>query len=104
MATKPKPLGLEEAAASGDTAATLTALRDLLARTIVHTGSARELASLSRQFVHVLGELESHKPPTQTRRSPLDELAERRRTTGGTGPRVQPRRTGASADRPNHLP
>lgn len=104
MATKAKPLGLVEAAASGDTAATLTALRDLLARTIVATGSAREIASLSRQFVDVLGTLEAHKPPTQTRRSPLDELAERRKTSAGTGPRVQPRRTGANADRPNHLP
>lgn len=105
MATKANPLGLVEAAASGDTAATLTALRDLLARTIVDTGSAREIASLSRQFVDVLGTLEAHKPPTtQTRRSPLDELAERRKAGGDKGPRVQPRRTGANADRPNHLP
>lgn len=95
MATKAKPQGLVEAAASGDTAATLTALRDLLARTIVGTGSARELASLSRQFVHVLTELETRKPPTQKRRSPLDELAERRMASVGTGPRIKPRQADA---------
>lgn len=105
METKAKPLGLVEAAASGDTAATLTALRDLLARTIVDTGSAREIASLSRQFVDVLGTLEAHKPPTtQTRRSPLDELAERRKAGGDRGPRVQARRDARNADTPTYQP
>ncbi|MEW1930541.1 hypothetical protein AB0362_00025 [Rhodococcus sp. NPDC079359] len=91
MATKTAPLDLVEATASGDTTATLIALRDLLARTIADTGSAREIASLTRQFVDVLGELDGRKPAKPTKQSPMDELAEIRKARGNTGPRIKPR-------------
>lgn len=95
---------LTEAAASGDVAATLTALRDLLAHAIVETKSAREISSLSRQILDVLKELEGRKPPVKTAPTGLDQLAERRKSRHKSTPRVAPRRTSADSAKPDHLP
>lgn len=63
------------AAKSGDTLATLKALRDKLAREIDECGSKRDLASLSRQLSAVLAQIEAWRPPRTSKR---DELAAKR--------------------------
>jgi hypothetical protein len=67
-------VSLPEIAATGDRLATLAALRDLLAESLIDA-SPRDRASLARQLTAVLAELEA--APTQEA-SPVDDLAARR--------------------------
>lgn len=75
---------LIDAAASGDRPATLRALRDRLAVEIQTCDSARDIAALSRQLTDVLNQLESLPKPAEG--TPLDELANRRRSSGAARP------------------
>jgi hypothetical protein len=68
-------ISVSPAAESGDTLAALKALRDTLAAAIDATGSARDLASLSRQLAAVLAQIEAFRPPRISKR---DELAAKR--------------------------
>ena len=68
--------GLAAVAASGDTAGTLRALRDRLAAEIDSSGSARDVAALSRQLTDVLERIAGL--PGERKGTPLDELAKRR--------------------------
>ena len=70
---------LPETAASGDRLATLRDLRDLLARTITESDSARDVASLSRQLTDVLSLIETaEKAAPEAKGTALDELRKRR--------------------------
>lgn len=66
---------LVTAVTSGDTRATLVALRDRLAEEI-EQASGRDLPALSRQFTEVLRLL--NELPSGTVKSAADEIAERR--------------------------
>ena len=76
---KERSLPLPEAAASGNRRSALVSLRDLLARVIAETDSARDVAALSRQLTDVLAQIEemdAAKPEQEG--TPLDELRKRR--------------------------
>jgi hypothetical protein len=67
------------AAASGDRVRALRSLRDVVARTIAGTDSARDVAALSRQLTDVLAQIEAaEKAEPEKKGSPLDELQNRR--------------------------
>lgn len=65
------------AAASGDRAATLRALRDKIAESIDSTRSARDVAALSNRLLDVLDALAALGERTDET-TPLDELRRRR--------------------------
>lgn len=67
-------MGLVEQVASGDRRASLEALRDMLAESLVEV-DPRYRAALAKQLVEVLVALDSL---PRTERSRLDELADRR--------------------------
>lgn len=74
---------LVESAASGDRLAALKDLRDLIARTITETDSARDVAALSRQLTDVLALIEvAEKDSPSAVVTPLDEMAKRRSARG----------------------
>ena len=56
-------MDLVSAAASGDRRATLVALRDAIARTIQTCESGRDMASLSKRLMEVMGELDAMEDP-----------------------------------------
>jgi hypothetical protein len=63
------------AAETGDQAATLTSLRDRLAREIDQSDCARDIAALSRQLVDVMARIEAI---TKPKVSAVDQLAKKR--------------------------
>jgi hypothetical protein len=66
-------------AASGDRLAALRDLRDLVARALVTTESARDVAALSRQMTDVLAQIEAvEKAAPEKKGTALDELQNRR--------------------------
>lgn len=70
---------LVESVRSGSRLAALRALRDVIAETVAKTDSARDVASLSRQLMDVLGQIEAvEKTGPEERGTPLDELEKRR--------------------------
>ena len=73
---------LVAAAASGDRAATLRALRDRLALEVETSNSARDVAALSRQLTDVLSLIEALPKPAEG--TPLDELTQRRGRASST--------------------
>ncbi|TDH57586.1 hypothetical protein E2F47_01865 [Mycobacterium eburneum] len=60
--------------------ATLTALRDILARQIDTATEPRDVASLSRQFTDVLAKIDAMKPRPKSKRDELAARRERRRS------------------------
>lgn len=69
-----KVKSLPEVVADGDRVASLTALRDELARRLV--SAEREVPAIARQLLLVLRELDELQPPASE--SKLDDLANRR--------------------------
>jgi hypothetical protein len=66
-------------AVTGDHLATLRALRDTVAAAIDSTGSARDLAALSRQLTDILARIaEAEGAAPQPKGNPLDEVNARR--------------------------
>jgi hypothetical protein len=95
----PKSPPLVESAASGSRLAALRDLRDLIARTITATDSARDVAALSRQLTDVLGQIEDvEKAAPEQKGTPLDELA-RRRSVGQSVAKGRPRAEGGRVAR-----
>lgn len=78
--------GLAATAASGDTAATLRTLRDLLAAQIEVCESGRDLAALSARLMDVLERIAAL--PAERKGTALDELARRRAAGDGAPARV----------------
>lgn len=78
--------GLAAVAATGDTGATLRALRDRLARQIDATDSARDVAQLGALLDKVLERLAAL--PAERKGTPLDELSARRASGDGIAPRA----------------
>lgn len=72
-----------EAVTSGDRRKALTALRDLLTYRLAGCKSERDIASLSKQLMDVLKELDG--VPNPQERSAVDEVAERRAARRGAG-------------------
>lgn len=83
-------MGLVEAAASGDRKASLEALRDVLAESIVEA-PADKRAPLAQRLAEVLDKIAALEPPKREG-TPLDELAKRR-----SGKGQAPRRARASS-------
>lgn len=80
------PDGLSAIAATGDTGATLRALRDLLAGWIESCESGRDVAALSARLADVLERIEAL--PAAKEGTALDELARRRAAGDGVAARV----------------
>jgi hypothetical protein len=75
----PASAALLESAKSGDQLQTLRDLRDLVARALVETDSARDVAALSRQMTDVLSRIEAvEKAAPEKKGTALDELQNRR--------------------------
>jgi len=74
----PTDRSLAGTAATGDRLQTLVALRDHLARTLDDQDDARATSALSKQLVDVMDRIEELGGATKTKKTPLDELAERR--------------------------
>lgn len=71
-------MGVSEAAASGDRATTLLALRDFLAGLVDgFDGHPKDIAPITKQLADVVRELDDL-APTQRKGTALDELAARR--------------------------
>jgi hypothetical protein len=70
-----RPISVASAAKTGDTLATLVALRDRLAQQLDETRSGRDTAALSRQLTLVLKQIEDTPKPL---RSVRDEIAQKR--------------------------
>jgi len=82
--------GLGAVAATGDTLATLKALRDRLATDLDSTTSKRDLASLSRLLVDVLSDIDAiEKSQPEQKGTARDEVARKRadRTAASKTPR-----------------
>lgn len=77
-------MSVYEAAASGDPLRALEELRDRLAREIDRADSARDVATLSKQFMEVLNGLGSTESAAQGRGTVLDELRARRQAKTGS--------------------
>jgi hypothetical protein len=98
-AAPPPSPPLVESAASGSRLAALRDLRDLIAKTITATDSARDVAALSRQMTDVLGQIEDvEKAAPEQKGTPLDELA-RRRSVGQSVAKGRPRAEGGRVAR-----
>lgn len=77
-------MGVSEAAATGDRAATLLALRDYLAGLIdSFDGHPRDIAPITKQLADVVRELDEL-TPVQRKGTALDELAARRSKAEGS--------------------
>jgi hypothetical protein len=80
------PEGFAAVAATGDTGATLRALRDVLARQIDACESGRDLAALSARMTDVLERIAAL--PAEKKGTALDELARRRAGGDSVAPRA----------------
>lgn len=69
---------LLSSARRGDRLATLTALRDTIARTIQNCDSGRDIAALSKRLMEVMDEIEQLKPPEHKEPTPLDRAKAKR--------------------------
>jgi hypothetical protein len=78
---------LDDVAATGDTLATLQALRDTLAAAIVRTRDGRDVAALASRLTDVLERIAKHTPVEGT---PLDEFAKRRAEKAASTPATRP--------------
>jgi hypothetical protein len=83
-----RPRSLPTVAAHGDRLDTLRALRDRLAREIHQSGSARDVAALSRQLRETLAEVDrlGAKTTITQEDTTFDELSRRRADRGAGAP------------------
>jgi hypothetical protein len=80
-------VSLPEKAAAGERKATLAALRDVLASSIVEADPDKR-APLAARLVEVLDKLAALEPPEQKKGTVVDELKARRAHRGSEAPRA----------------